>query len=74
MDEATIRRHIHRQRETFDREFAGKRPPREIADVVEESCNALSQARVTDLVPVLVYRDDREELSRRSRAIHLPVT
>ena len=66
MNEHELQVHLERGLESLRREFAGKVPPHRVNEIGRERFEALSQhARINDFIPLLVFRETREELRLR---------
>jgi hypothetical protein len=56
----------NRVNEAIDRltaEFSGRFPPEAIRDLVTKSLENYRESRITDFVPLLVYRSARDQLA-----------
>jgi hypothetical protein len=63
VNDATAHRHLEGLLEGLQHEFAGRIEPARITEVGEAHDERLClHARITDFIPVLVYRSTREEL------------
>jgi hypothetical protein len=66
-----LNRQIEQQLETLLREFADEIPASEVSPIVEAHFERLREdARITDFIPVFVYRYAREELRVRRDELH----
>lgn len=63
MNEHELHAHIERALETLRREFAGKVPADQVTEIGKDRFERLLEnARINDFIPLLVFRQTREEL------------
>ncbi len=68
MNEAMLNRHVEQQLENLRREFADQVPASRVSAIGRAHFDHLcADARITDFIPVLVYRYSREDLVRAGR-------
>jgi hypothetical protein len=68
MDQATLNDHVERVLDGLGRELADEIPATRVTSVGRGYFEQLrAEARITDFIPVLVYRFTREELRRCKR-------
>ena len=69
MDEATLNRQVEQSLERLQREFADDLPASRVTAVGQALFDELRRdARISDFIPILVYRYARDELIRCRRA------
>jgi hypothetical protein len=65
--EEDLSRHVHTIREELLREFAGRVPPHEVEQAVQETAGTFRGVRIRSFVPILLRRESRDRLRRLGR-------